>query len=356
MGVPRRSPLPRHRLHRFASSGLILVGVSTAVLWLNQPSGDAFVGGSLPQASSPHVQKGRVTPSSLIQRLAEIVRGEPPAPEELVIPEKLKDLTGEPVLKYPAPKQGKFNIFDFPDPMLRRTNVDVTEFDTELEDFVTSLRRTARDVIGVSAPQVGVNKRIMVMNVDDYCKENKIVLDPSDPEKTWGDLVFINPKIVGYSSEESYVVVNDVTQEESYASKLEEMKGVITRPNAVFITSVDTKGEPVKTKLDIPFMARVFQQLYDHLNGVLLVDRFDPRIREGFQPTLDKLTNRYMYKLQVAYDMMGLNYTTATSADVEKTYKDAKYKYDRDTATEDEQSKLRQIESGYKDLKARLGL
>jgi len=256
-------------------------------------------------------------------------------------------------LSYPTTYTDRFPLLDYPDPALRRMNIDVYSFGEDLHEFVLYLRKTMRGRLGVSAPQVGCNRRIIVMNVDEYCQKNNIILDPSDPKREWGDLIFINPKIVGYSQEESYMCVESDAQERCYSNTLEGVKGVITRPTTVFITSVDLQGKPVKTKLDVPFMARVFQQLYDHLEGVLFIDRLEPQAVDNFKKQMEPAANLYLYKLNVPYSMMNIT-SDATKEEVQEAYQKALAKYA--TANEAELREFKEIEAGYNILRERLGL
>jgi len=100
--------------------------------------------------------------------------------------------------------------------------------------------------VGLSANQIGLDKQIFVMGYGEYF------------------FVFINPKITKYSKEK-------VDMEEGCLS-VPGKAGIVSRPVAVEIKGFNEKGEKVKMKLDGIF-ARICQHEYDHLNGVLFIDK-----------------------------------------------------------------------------------
>ena len=123
-----------------------------------------------------------------------------------------------------------------------------------------SVRDLARDMlrsmytahgIGLAAPQVGVDKQLLVID-----------LDPETPSTP--PLVLINPEIISSSAGLD-------TYEEGCLS----IPGVyldVVRPTAVQVSFRDEMGRPRTMKAD-GLMARCIQHEIDHLNGVLFVDR-----------------------------------------------------------------------------------
>ena len=123
-----------------------------------------------------------------------------------------------------------------------------------------SVRDLARDMlrsmytahgIGLAAPQVGVDKQLLVID-----------LDPETPSTP--PLVLINPEVISASAGLD-------TYEEGCLS----IPGVyldVVRPTAVQVSFRDEMGRPRTMKAD-GLMARCIQHEIDHLNGVLFVDR-----------------------------------------------------------------------------------
>ena len=123
-----------------------------------------------------------------------------------------------------------------------------------------SIRSLAKDMlitmysakgIGLAAPQVGVQKRLLVIDLN--------FEDPDTPPN-----VFINPEIISSSA-------NLDTYEEGCLS----IPGVylnVLRPSSIKLSYRDEMGRPKKMNAD-GLMARCIQHEIDHLNGVLFVDK-----------------------------------------------------------------------------------
>lgn len=123
-----------------------------------------------------------------------------------------------------------------------------------------NIRRLAREMlqtmyssngIGLAAPQVAVNKQVIVIDCDPENATNEPV-------------VLINPKIIGASK-------TVCTAEEGCLS----IPGVyldVVRPEAIDVSYKDANGRPQKRRAE-GLLARVIQHEMDHLNGVLFVDR-----------------------------------------------------------------------------------
>ncbi|MGM0432578.1 MAG: peptide deformylase [Spirochaetota bacterium] len=116
--------------------------------------------------------------------------------------------------------------------------------------------------IGLAGPQIGVDKRIFVVQ-----------LQGDQPR------VFINPEIIETS-------IETVTYEEGCLS----VPGVfadLDRPESVTVQARDVAGKPFTLKAD-GMLARVIQHENDHLNGVLFVDRLPPTERERILQVYEK--------------------------------------------------------------------
>ena len=123
-----------------------------------------------------------------------------------------------------------------------------------------SIRKLAKDMlitmysakgIGLAAPQVGVQKRILVIDLN--------FEDPSAPPN-----VFINPEIISSSASVD-------TYEEGCLS----IPGVylnVVRPSSIKLSYRDEMGRPKKMNAE-GLMARCIQHEIDHLNGILFVDK-----------------------------------------------------------------------------------
>lgn len=149
----------------------------------------------------------------------------------------------------------KIPIVYYPDTILTTRSADVTEIDQEVVDFIEAMRETmyTSNGIGLAAPQVGKNVRIMTVDVE-----------PDEAGKKFQH--FINPVIVdGFGR---------TTWEEgclSFPGLVIEVK----RRKQVHLQAYDLDGKLIDIEAD-GLLAICIQHELDHLNGVVMVDRLNP--------------------------------------------------------------------------------
>lgn len=114
----------------------------------------------------------------------------------------------------------------------------------------------ANDGAGIAAPQVGVNKRIIVVHVDPK--------NPRYPDKQPFPLtIIINPRVVERSG----------AVEEDWEGDLScSLRALVPRHRSCIVTGLARNGSKVTFDLKYNFHARVFQHEIDHLNGIFLLD------------------------------------------------------------------------------------
>lgn len=110
--------------------------------------------------------------------------------------------------------------------------------------------------VGIAAPQVGVNKRICVINFK-YDEIDAV------------DLVLINPVIISHSKERVYL-----ENGEACLSVKDKKEGYVPRYAAIKIKYIDLNGH-IKTHTAYDFEAIVIQHELDHLEGILFYDRIN---------------------------------------------------------------------------------
>lgn len=172
-------------------------------------------------------------------------------------------------------KSSKMKILKYPHPKLRSENEMITEFGELLEKEAADLMQAmydAEDGVGLAAPQVGINKRLMVFNE---------MGDRKKPEK---EMVFINPTITSCSEE------TDVREEGCLS--FPQIYGKVVRHKWVDIEYQNVKGDKLKQRLE-GWTARVFQHEFDHLEKVLLVDRIAEEDRKLNDKRLEKMLKKY---------------------------------------------------------------
>ena len=133
----------------------------------------------------------------------------------------------------------------------------ITSAEQELIDDMVETMRTSAGV-GLAAPQVGVSKRIIVI---EYAEGNE---DPETPAKPPKLYVVINPEIVRHSA--TTVVGNEA------CLSVPGYFGEVERYEALTVKGLDRNGRPFRIKAK-DWLARIFQHEIDHLNGVLFIDR-----------------------------------------------------------------------------------
>ena len=155
------------------------------------------------------------------------------------------------------------------EPVLRQTAVpisEITDEDRQLADDMLATMYTRSNGIGLAATQVGILKRLIVIDV------NRQDLD-SNP------LVLINPEIQERSG--------DATMEEGCLS-LPDITGEVTRAENVTVTALDLDGEPLRIQAT-DMLSRAIQHEVDHLNGILFIDLIHPLQCKSLQRRLRRL-------------------------------------------------------------------
>ena len=149
------------------------------------------------------------------------------------------------------------DIYTLGEDVLRKKAEKVTEFDSSLTMLIDAMFETMEesDGIGLAAPQVGILKRFFVV----------------DTRKQHEKIAFINPEIVEMSHE--------VGSYEEGCLSIPGMYFNIDRPLEVTIQAQDVKGKAFTIKAS-GLLARVIQHEYDHLQGILFIDRMEEEARE----------------------------------------------------------------------------
>lgn len=153
-------------------------------------------------------------------------------------------------------------IRTWPDEVLRKKCLPVNEIDEKLERLIEDMFETmyAAPGIGLAAPQVGVSKKLLVIDANSREAEKKYPL-----------IVLINPEII--------TLENEVESEEGCLS-LPGLTANVTRADKVFVKGYDRKGKPVEVEAS-GLLAIALQHEIDHLEGRLILDKVSP-IKKAF--------------------------------------------------------------------------
>lgn len=140
----------------------------------------------------------------------------------------------------------------YPDPILQRPAAPVAEFNDELRALVADMFESmyAAKGIGLAAPQIGVSKRITVIDLS---------FDKTPEEK----LVLINPEII---------VREGKQYSEEGCLSLPEIREKVSRAAKVTVRAQNERGEWFEKSAE-ELLSRAFQHEIDHLDGVLFISR-----------------------------------------------------------------------------------
>ncbi len=143
-------------------------------------------------------------------------------------------------------------------PTLRKNAQKVEKFDQDLMDLVQRMIETMRvnEGIGLAAPQVNVLLRLFVI-------DRKLI------NEEWEAQAYINPEILDAQGLDTY---------EEGCLSIPGIRAEVDRPFKIWVKYQTVEGKVVEEELE-GLLARVFQHEYDHLDGILFIDRI-PFIRK----------------------------------------------------------------------------
>ncbi len=175
-------------------------------------------------------------------------------------------------------------IIEVPDPRLKTVSEPVTAFDDDLKTLIKDMFETMYDApgIGLAAIQVGVPKRILVIDLQEpaphdhedgeHCDHDHGVIN--DPR------VFINPEIINPSEELNTYSEGCLSVPDQYAD--------VDRPAAITARWQDEDGKQHEEALD-GLLATCLQHEMDHLEGILFIDHLSRLKRKMVLKKLEKL-------------------------------------------------------------------
>ena len=161
-------------------------------------------------------------------------------------------------------------ILMHPDPRLKKVCDPVTEITEEIRTLAGDMLQTMYDApgVGLAAPQVGVLKRLLVMD----CVK--------DPEAEPRPMVLINPSVTWTSEEMNTYEEGCLSIPEHYAD--------VTRPAEVRVRWTDLDGTAQEEQF-AGLWATCVQHEIDHLNGRLFLDYLGPLKRQMITRKMQKL-------------------------------------------------------------------
>ena len=163
-------------------------------------------------------------------------------------------------------------ILTIPDPRLKHKSNEVKNFDSNLKKVIRDMYDTlysSGNGIGLAAPQVGIQRRIIVIDL----KED----DKSNP------LTFINPKINDLSEEKFINEEGCLSVPEYYAE--------VERSRMIDVEWFNEDGKKIRKKIS-GLLSICIQHEIDHLNGILFIDHLSKLKRKLVFDKLKKLKKK----------------------------------------------------------------
>jgi peptide deformylase len=163
------------------------------------------------------------------------------------------------------------DIVIYPDPRLKLVSEEVTAFDEELHTLLEDMYETmiAKNGVGLAAIQIGVPKRVLIVNVPISQGEGEPAIQP--PENT---LEIINP-VITYRSEEMVDFEEGCLSVPGYYAD-------ITRHAMITLEYQDRHGQTHRIE-DDEFLSIALQHEIDHLDGKLFIEKLSFTKRKKFE-------------------------------------------------------------------------
>ena len=178
----------------------------------------------------------------------------------------MKSQLAESILLPQILEKKRLKIVEYPNPILKQKALEIIEFNPELESFCHEMLATMYSApgVGLAAPQVGVSKRIIVLDVS--FKRQLVTLPNGETTKEFHSLdphIFINPKIVhkegSFCYEEGCLSLPGIYEE-------------VERAHRITVDYQDVKGEKRQMVAE-DLLAVCIQHEIDHLEGIVFIER-----------------------------------------------------------------------------------
>lgn len=163
------------------------------------------------------------------------------------------------------------------DPILRTKGELIKEITPEIRQLALDMIETcdASNGIGLAAQQVGFALRLFICRQYIHHEDGKwSVTDPK---------VYINTKILEHSKE------TEIDTEGCLS--FPKLRFSIERPRKIKVESMNLDGQTVIEEIE-GYNARIIMHENDHTNGVLYIDRADPKTRKALEPDLRELKKK----------------------------------------------------------------
>ena len=181
-------------------------------------------------------------------------------------------------------------ILAYGHPLLRKECQLIEKNSDDLQNLISNMWETMYNAegVGLAAPQVGVNKKIFIIDANPLFSADHAI---SDFEKLNSKKVFINPEITPIN--------NDECSFNEGCLSIPDIRAEIKRPNTIRVNYYDENFNYNSIVFE-GLLARVILHENDHINGVLFTDKISSFKRKIIEKKLDKIKKG---KIETDYKM-----------------------------------------------------
>jgi peptide deformylase len=164
----------------------------------------------------------------------------------------------------------KWEILTYPDSRLRKKSKPIIEITEDIRNKALALMDFMHEAqgIGLAAPQVDWHVRILAINLTGQRRDGLIFLNPIIKRKSKAT----------FAAQEACLSIPDISAK-------------VVRPREIVINAMNLDGEVNQFELN-GLLARCFLHEYDHLTGVLFIDRVSPIQKLTIKKKLKKLKGK----------------------------------------------------------------
>ena len=179
-------------------------------------------------------------------------------------------------------------IYIYGQPVLRKVSQDIAPDYPNLKELIANMFETltASDGVGLAAPQIGLDIRLVVIDLD--------VLSEDFPEYKDFRKAYINPHILEYDE-------SNMSSSEEGCLSLPGLHESVKRPTRIHVKYMDEDFKEHDEWVD-GYLARVMQHEFDHLEGKMFIDRLAMLRKQMVKGKLNSLLKgnfRCSYKVKI---------------------------------------------------------
>ncbi len=185
-------------------------------------------------------------------------------------------------------------VVKYGEPVLRKKGAKIETITPEIKKLIADMFETmyAQKGVGLAAQQIGQAVQLTVIDVrgvTDRPSSLELKGEPADVEE-FMPLVLINPELT-LDGEKAVGPEGCLSFPEVFAE--------ISRPQFVDVKALNEKGKPIAFRAG-GLLGRAIQHEWDHLQGILFIDRMEKKTKEELKPELDALHSETKAELAAA--------------------------------------------------------